>query len=1004
MMKKKPNLTNHGQPWAVPASLALALAAAMVPDASMAAAGDPSQVSFTLSGCKNDGTITLPNAAGKYICADSAYTTGNLGKGWNELDLVPYRVEAKAGNSAPASQTYTVAMLLDNQDAGFLGYDVLSTLTLNTALSSPSCAAPVVTDQLITTGYGGVDQSIYRKATITQAKNTTCVYDTYGRLAIGSHLFPGASLHANLANQALSASGIGSKEVSIPVREISPQELRKDMNAKQNTDQAWNLSKQQTPASISFGDVCDTDAPQPQIVTFRVEWQKIAATPGMVNVTTNIYAKNPAARTITVNVNDKIFKGMTQTTLLNSIDSGEVDVPANTELKVLTHTVALPAEQAGNIGDYLNDLATATYTDKATGIPVPGQSTAQASAQIEQGATSNSTAQITDTESMSGAGLTFSVAQPALGSFANGYLAGVQTVGPVIWNSGIQNGDQQVEFVKTFQLDAKRVTSGVLTDTALLVGSDGFTTQTTPISVNVDSTASVKLGLSKEIPPILTGGEKLDVTFLITRAHDASYQRIETITFAAADPLVKSIQLTGLVPDDYTVVETGSLYYPDPATCGSNCGPTADTGLQAQGSDTRTVSLHLEPDGTITQCAGIATFVNEQVPEEKAKAQVKKLTAPVLADTDPDYNWEFTLTGPGIVGGVNAVAPANGGGVMFEKDGKPVLLDEGIYTVMETIRPNWDLDSATPNNGVDTKVCSFTVNYPLDDAKTFECTFSNTQRGQAKVEKTVSGAPIAADSTNAFTFELREGASVMSNGSILDTQIANAGNLGSIQFTPWLVAGHTYQLCEMVMPGWKTSLTPVFVPNSMTDPLADTSIKCFDFTVGAGETKTIPVDNTPPTGGDARTIGFWRNWASCKKSNGKQEPVLDRTMAKATMPGLQVGSIFLLGNPGNPDVAPDCAKAVSLMSKSSFDGKKMASDPLFGMTAQLVAAEANLTAGSYYCNAVKTAVLNANNLLTKYGFTGNGYTGTLSKADAKLARDLAGLLDNYNNNLPGVCN
>lgn len=58
----------------------------MVPDLSMAAEGDPSQVSLTLSGCKNNGTITLHNGDGKYICADSAYTTGNLGKGWNDLD------------------------------------------------------------------------------------------------------------------------------------------------------------------------------------------------------------------------------------------------------------------------------------------------------------------------------------------------------------------------------------------------------------------------------------------------------------------------------------------------------------------------------------------------------------------------------------------------------------------------------------------------------------------------------------------------------------------------------------------------------------------------------------------------------------------------------------------------------------------------------------------------------------------------------------------------------
>jgi hypothetical protein len=42
----------------------------------------------------------------------------------------------------------------------------------------------------------------------------------FRRLALGSHLFPGSSLHANLANQSLTTAGIGSKKVSIPVKEI----------------------------------------------------------------------------------------------------------------------------------------------------------------------------------------------------------------------------------------------------------------------------------------------------------------------------------------------------------------------------------------------------------------------------------------------------------------------------------------------------------------------------------------------------------------------------------------------------------------------------------------------------------------------------------------------------------------------------------------------------------------------------------------------------------------
>ena len=42
---------------------------------------EPSGVSFTLEGCRNDGSITLPNASGQYVCPDGVYTSGNLGKG-----------------------------------------------------------------------------------------------------------------------------------------------------------------------------------------------------------------------------------------------------------------------------------------------------------------------------------------------------------------------------------------------------------------------------------------------------------------------------------------------------------------------------------------------------------------------------------------------------------------------------------------------------------------------------------------------------------------------------------------------------------------------------------------------------------------------------------------------------------------------------------------------------------------------------------------------------------
>ena len=90
---------------ASPRMLAVLLAAGLLtmlasPFVAPAAAADPDGVSISLDGCRNGGTITLPNAGGNFICPDAAYTSGNLGKGWNELDLVPYRVTRRRATGA----------------------------------------------------------------------------------------------------------------------------------------------------------------------------------------------------------------------------------------------------------------------------------------------------------------------------------------------------------------------------------------------------------------------------------------------------------------------------------------------------------------------------------------------------------------------------------------------------------------------------------------------------------------------------------------------------------------------------------------------------------------------------------------------------------------------------------------------------------------------------------------------------------------------------------------
>jgi hypothetical protein len=937
-------------------------------------------VSYTLEGCRNDGTIVLP-INGQYVCPDSAYTTGNLGKGWNELDLVPYRLTVETGNSAPATQQFTVAVLLDKKDSGKFGYDILSELTLNTALSDAGCTAPTGQPLSGTTNFGGIDESLVRQVSLQQAKQKTCVYDYYGRLALGSHEFPGSSLHANLANSSFQPAGVGSKEVSIPVKEIQPQTIDKTMTASQDASHAWNVSKS-GPANVSFGDVCRNDAEFTAPVQITVTWERVAATPGSLTILTNIYATNPASRTITVDVTDVVYKGTTQVDQLGTHNTGAIDVPANSTMALLgTFTLTLPNSGLA-VGDWVNDVATATYTDKATGVPVPGTTSVAKSAQITAGATSNTTAYVTDAESITGDGLTFSAAAPSVGQYV-GYTAGTPTTGPVDWAAMNQTGSGSVTFNKTLILDGRRITSGTLSDQAKVYPSNGGEVLSNLLNVGITSTASVALTIEKSIPAYLDTGEKIEVTFTVTRGADPSYSQDVTLTFQGGGAATQSTTLTGLVPDQYTVEEKSATFFPAdyPAT------PSSASGLVPDGGSQKSVDLTLSVvNGVpVAHCAGTATFVNRPGTTLAATAQVQKITFPSLTNGDPDYAWTFTLTGPG---GTNEQKVANAGAGFV---GFGVPLAEGTYTVTETQKSGWDLTSATPNDGTATTLCRFTVDYPEDQGKTFSCTFTNTKRGLAQVVKTVNGSAPA--SGQAFTFQLRSGATTVAAGTTLETLVASSANGGTLNFTTKLVPGTTYQMCEVVMPGWTTTLG-TFVPESFNppdgiaaNPNVDNSILCGNFTVEPGETEVFTIDNSPPPGGRALTIGFWKNHASCRKSNGNQQPVMDQVLATFPNGGVLIGDLFV----------DTCAEAVQLLDKSTLSGKKMASDPGFNLAAQLLAARLNVHAGAGVCPAAVTAINAAQALLDAVGFNGIvKFSGSASQASQ--ANSLAATLDAYNNN------
>jgi Domain of unknown function (DUF5979) len=322
----------------------------------------------------------------------------------------------------------------------------------------------------------------------------------------------------------------------------------------------------------------------------------------------------------------------------------------------------------------------------------------------------------------------------------------------------------------------------------------------------------------------------------------------------------------------------------------------------------------------------------------------------------------------------------------------------------------------------------------ISKGTTVEVTVANTlQTGHVQVVKTVGGQPVS--TTNnctdpsgvrvGCTFQLRKDATTIANGTTLETQSTLNGTTpqGTLTFTTKLVPGQTYQICEVVLAGWLSSLG-TFVPGSfnppdgtVANPNVDNSTLCGNFVAQPDTTTSVgnvfTIDNTPPPGGRALTIGFWKNWSSCNASKGGQKPILDEALALAEPNGvvLSAGSgtypvfgptLYLVvhGSTTNVQKAPDCAKAVNLLNKSTIDGKtKMASDPAFNLAAQLTAAELNYVAGAGKKPTVTTAIQQAVLLLGKYQFNGLTHT-TISAADAATMNSLATLLDNYNNNRP----
>ena len=732
--------------WAAVATV-LAVLFALVPGALLSTAQaftpPPNDVQFTLEGCRNNGGIVLPmNFGGTdyFACMDSAYTSGNLGKGWNELDNVPFRMITKNGGSS--SSTFNVIVAADHKPGagGITGYQNISAVYPPFRNSATGCSAISGPEQIATGVTGGTNQTIYRQLTLTVPAGETCQFEWYNTLALGASKYPGSSLQAYMFQS--DNFQTGKKTIPLPVNQILPQSLSKTMTATRGSGNTWNVVKTPTPARLTL-NTCDVSQdPSSSPVSIKVEWTKSPPQPdGNVAITTNITAKNPASRTVTVNLTDRIYAGTNQTQLLDEKVFAPLQVAANST-QTVTHTYNWAAPTGATS---VNDVATATYTDPVTGQTFPGNTTATASANIQTTASNNGSAQVVDVENLTGpAGTKFSAGATSIGSYVN-YTPGTKTTGPVNWNSGAVSASGDVTFLKNIYIPKGTIGNGKLQDTATLTDTGGgIATSDASIDIIVDTQAT--LTISKTIPNILTGNETATFTFDVKDSNGQVVADDVPISFAAGDTS-KTAQVSGLAPDSYTVVEN-----PVPAGWDSDGNQSVDL--------------------TGAKCAGTAQFNNTVT---QATARAVKTTVPVGLQKD----WEMTLTRTDTdPDQVTKVRTDAGGTARFGQ------LAEGSYTITEENRPGWD--AGTPQG-----TCSFTINYPADSGRMYECTFNNTQRGKIVVEKFTDPA----DSTQEFTF---------TPGGWNENEDFPLKDGESFTSEP-LIPGSGYSVAETVPDGWDQS-------------------------------------------------------------------------------------------------------------------------------------------------------------------------------------------------------
>ena len=405
-----------------------------------AGAADPSHVGSTLEGCKVTTAITLPNGGGDFICPTAAYTSGNLGKSWNELDLVPFRLTLDAGGAAPATQTYSLAVVLDHEDGtpARPGYDVISALTLNTALSSAGCTA--ASDGRASrpprTSAASTSRSTARSPS-RSSRTPTCVYDYYGRLALG--LAPVPRLRAAREPRQREPRHPGHRRLGrLDPRQRDPPAGAQQghVGARRTPTTPGRSRRARSPTTWTSRTPATPANPRNATVAVTITWTKLAATPvGRDHGRHARLRREPR-------VADDHRHGLRQHQV------GHDEPPHGHRRRgrrAGEHEAAGPDAHDDRAGGHDRPQRhrhrdVPRQGDERRRFPARTQATATATVQ-GSGHTTNGSAVITDSESIAGE-FSYSADSftPNVGSFDNGYVAGTHTTAQTDWTSASQTG------------------------------------------------------------------------------------------------------------------------------------------------------------------------------------------------------------------------------------------------------------------------------------------------------------------------------------------------------------------------------------------------------------------------------------------------------------------------------------------------------------------------------------------------------------------------------------